>query len=397
MTDATRSLQTRLLAEFADEPDGQRLLFEKMKEIYGHFKLAKRLPGLAKDVAALLEGTERFVNGSPQHLESIAEGFANGSRFQKAATIFSLAAGIYGTANALSDGRYLEALKKGLGTSEAGLELTAGLLNAYSSAAGASSDAAKFLGRFAPALGMVLDAIQLGEDLNELRNDPNAGELVKAVGTLLQLGGDIAGYVPVAGTLVDGILTVGGSLIHAIGDFVDSIIEGNEERDALRREQAELLATATGMPAELAGELVRSSSTTFQRLRAMGFGPAEIRALATDPKVDLSSDEFGYALKTAALFGLSPEDTKAFLELTLHRGEFGYAGTPLTQVVLPLDQPQGDWTLRNTPEGQQEYLQFVQNDVLASFSGYGDIVEFLRTHRGTPDWDTVGIDTPFDV
>ncbi|MDP1921026.1 MAG: hypothetical protein Q8L14_32595 [Myxococcales bacterium] len=398
MTDATTSVQTQLLAQYGDSPDGKKLLLAKMKELYGDFKLAKSLPKLAKDIASFLDDTERFANGSPQRLEQIASSFAEKSKFGKAAAIFSIAAGLYGTGKELSDGHYLEALKKGLGASASGLELTAGLLNAYSNAAGASGDAAKFLGKFAPALGMVLDAIQLGEDINELRNDPNAGEIVKAVGTLLQLGGDVAGYVPIAGTLVDGILTIGGSLIHAIGGFIDGIIEGNDKRDKLRGEQAELLAKATGISPDQAMELVKTPVATMQRLSAMGFGPKEIRALATNPKVDLDSTEFQYALKTAALFGLSPQDTKTFLDMTLDRGEFGYAGTPLTQVAIPLDQPRGgDWSLTYTPEGQQEYLRAVQEDLLAGLPNHEDLVKFLETHRGTPDWETVKIYASFDM
>lgn len=398
MTDATTSVQTQLLAQYGDSPDGKKLLLAKMKELYGDFKLAKSLPKLAKDVASFLDDTERFANGSPQRLEQIANSFSEKSKFGKAAAIFSIAAGLYGTGKALADGNYVEALKKGLGTTASGLELTAGLLNAYSNAAGASSDAAKFLGKFAPAIGMVLDAVQFGQDINELRNDPNAGEIVKAVGTLLQLGGDVAGYIPVAGTLVDGVLTIGGSLIHAIGGFIDGLIEGNDKRDALNAEQTALLAKATGIPTDQAKELVKTSATTMQRLSEMGFGPKEIRELATNPKVDLNSQEFGYALKTAALFGLSPKDTKAFLDLTLDRGEFGYAGTPLTQVAIPLDQPRGgDWSLTYTPEGQQQYLRAVQEDLLAGLSNHDEIVKFLESHRGTPAWDTVKIYASFDV
>lgn len=397
MTSATVSLQTKLLAEFGDSEDGKKLLLAKMKELYGDFKLAKKLPKLAKDVAAFLDDTERFANGSPQHLDGIVDGFAKKSKFGKAAAIFSIAAGLYGTGKELTDGHYAEALKKALGTGESGLTLVAGVLNAYGSAAGASGDAAKFLGKFAPGLGLVLDAIQLGEDINELRNDPNAGEIVKAVGTLLQLGGDVAGYVPVLGTAVDGILTIGGSLIHAIGGFIDGLIEGDDKRDKLQAEQAELLAKATGITPEAAKELVKTPAATFQRLSAMGFTPKQIRELAANPKVKLDSDEFGYALKTAALFGLSVKDTKAFLELVLGEGRFGYAEHPLTSVVIPLDQPEGNWVHAQwRPEDQQAYLKAQQDRLLGAQRNDSELAKFLEEHAGTPAWDTVKIYSTFE-
>ncbi len=397
MTDATVAVQQQLLAKYGDSPDGKQQLLADMKRIFGDFKGAKAFKTLGTEVGKFLDDTERFANGSPEHLDKIVEGWDSKSKFGKAAAVFTVVAGLYGTGKALSDGHYVEALKKGLGASAAGLQITAGILTSYAGAARLAPDASKFIGRFAPGLGMVLDAVQLGQDINELRNDPNAGEIVKAIGTLVQLGGDVAGYVPVLGTAVDGVLTIAGTIIHGIGGFIDSMIEGNDARDKLQKEQSELYAKVTGVPLDQAKEIISAKAATIQRLTQLGLSPAQIRTLAAAPNVNLNDAEAATAIKTAALFGLDAKETVDFVKMAVGHGEFQYVDNPLTSVYSVLFNPVTGMAQADDLY-QRHNLGPVQDKVLEAL-GYRnpELAAYLKGHRGMPDWDVTDINTIDDI
>lgn len=389
VADGTAALQQQLIQKYANDPNGQQKLIADTKRIFAGYKNAKSFASLGKQISSFLDNTERFANGSTPHAKKLLEGFAGQTRLGKALAVYGVASGLFKTGKAIANGDELAALKSALGTGKAGLELAAGVLGAYSGAAKLSGSA-EFIGKFAPGLGLVLDAIQFGQDINELRKDPNAGEVVKAIGTLVQLGGDVAGYVPVLGTAVDGLLTVAGSVIHLVGDFVDGLIEGNAERDKLRAEQAALLKTATGLHIDRAKELVSTPASTYKRLTDLGLDVGMIRGLALS-EVKLDSTEALTAITTAALFGLDAKETEAFVKRAVAGGEVGPAGTPLTEMYAALFNP-----ARDASEGAQVWqrrdVSGVQARLLDQLSYRSpELAQWLKAHQGRVNWDVLNL------
>ncbi len=385
MADATTALQTKLLADHADDPNAQAAVLAELKEIYGVYKDAKLFVKLGKEVGKFLADTEKVIT-DPRSIADIAKGWDSKSKFGKATAILSVVTGLYKTGKQLGDGDYLAAAQTALKTVDGGLGLTAGILAAYSGAASKAANAAEFIDKFSPVIGAVVDAIQLGQDVSELIHDPNAGEIIKAVGTLVSLVGDA---IPVLG----GVLKVGGGVIHLIGGLIDSFIEGNEKKDKLTKEQVELYVKATAgsdpaITAETAKELVKTHTSTIERLTALGFTPTQIRELALQDKVKLSSEEARVAIRTASLFGLDPTETAEFLKLTIGDGKFQYDG-PLTDLAILLFSP-----AFGTKEGdvlyQQHNLGPLQQEALSRLEiDNPELAAFLKAHQGKANYDTV--------
>ena len=383
LADGTTALQSQLLAEHAGEPDAQAKVLAELKSIYGDYKNAKLFKKLGSEVVKFLENTEKVIK-DPNSIADIATGWDSKSPFGKATAVFSVVTGFYKAGKSAADGAYLTAASQALSASEGGLQLTAGILAAYSGAAGKAASAAKFIDKYAPIIGAVVDAIQLGRDIGELAHDPNAGEVIKALGTLVCLAGD-------AFPVVGGILKAGGSVIQFLGGLLDSFYEGKDKKEKLQDEQVKLYMKATGCDEASALEIVQSRSSTIDRLTQLGFSTAQIQALAKDPNVDLSSAETRVAIRAAALFGLDQAETVEFLKLALHDGKFQYDG-PLTELAIVLGRP-----ATSVAEGDQVYqrhdLSEVQRRALEQLSyDSPELAAWLEKHQGPPNYDTVFAD-----
>src|SRR5690606_32672188 len=72
----------------------------------------------------------------------------------------------------------------------------------------------------------------------------DAGEIISLFGTGVSLIGDLAEFVPVAGTVVGGAVGLIGAAIHGLGSVVSSLINGNADREKLHDEREALLEQA---------------------------------------------------------------------------------------------------------------------------------------------------------
>jgi len=269
-------------------------------------ELATEVRGLSETLKQLREnpGQVRFDN--------LVQGWQEKSKLGKAMAIAGVAAGIY---TAATDPSEVERIKAGLGAVKGGLEITAGVLGTFGSAAKVAG-AAELAGKFVPYVGLAIDAIQMGQDIQALMNDPNIGEGIAAFGTGVSLLGDLAGCVPILGTLPDGVLGVAGELIHTLGGFISGIIEGNEAQEKLNDERASLLEKA-GVPEDVRELLTASSNTHLQtQLGQLGMDREDFLSTLGELLDPALQDARPYlaAMDAAAAFGLKGDEAKAFID-----------------------------------------------------------------------------------
>lgn len=276
-----------------------------------------------KDLATEVRGlgeTLRQLRANPGQVrfDALVDDWQGKSKLGKAMAIAGVAAGIY---TAATDPSEVERIKAGLGAVKGGLEITAGVLGTFGSAAKVAG-AAELAGKFVPYVGLAIDSIQMGQDIQALVNDPNIGEGIAAFGTGVSLLGDLAGCVPILGSLPDGALGIAGELIHTIGGFISGIIEGNEAQEKLNAERADLLEKA-GVSQDVRELLTASSNTILQtQLGQLGMDREDFLSTLGDLFDPALEDGRPYlaAMDAAAAFGLKGDEAKAFID-TL-RAEF---------------------------------------------------------------------------
>jgi hypothetical protein len=157
----------------------------------------------------------------------------------------------------------------------------------------------------------------MGQDIHALMNDPNAGEAIAAFGTGVSLLGDLAGCVPILGTLPDGALGIAGELIHTLGGFISGIIEGNEAQEKLDQERAALLEKA-GVPPETRELLTGMDPRliTQTQLGQLGMDREDFLSTLQGMRDATGDAGEGYltAMSAAAAFGLKGDEAKAFID-----------------------------------------------------------------------------------
>ncbi|MFL5349110.1 MAG: hypothetical protein ACJ8AT_30285 [Hyalangium sp.] len=275
--------------------------------------LATEVRGLGETLRQLRE------NPGQARFDTLVQDWQDKSKLGKAMAIAGVAAGIY---TAATDPSEVERIKAGLGAVKGGLEITAGVLGTFGTAAKVAG-VAELAGKFVPYLGLTIDAIQMGQDIHALMNDPNAGEAIAAFGTGVSLLGDLAGCVPILGTLPDGALGIAGELIHTLGGFISGIIEGNEAQEKLDQERAALLQKA-GVPPETRELLTGMDPRliTQTQLGQLGMDREDFLSTLQGMRDATGDAGEGYltAMSAAAAFGLKGDEAKAFID-TL-RAEF---------------------------------------------------------------------------
>ncbi|MDX2015619.1 MAG: hypothetical protein SFW67_35830 [Myxococcaceae bacterium] len=199
-------------------------------------------------------------------------------------------------------------LESFLRLADAGVGATSTALNVLADAGKVSTAAAegfaKFAGRLAPGISLVLNGKQFVDEFAALQRDGNAGDVIKLFGTGINVIGDIAGLVPIAGTAVDVGLTVIGTFVHTVGDLIDTVITGNRERDALEAERRELLTAAGVSSADV--ELLLESPGTPGALSASGLTPSQVKDVMRKLDADGMAGELAYiALDVGAAHGLT--------------------------------------------------------------------------------------------
>ena len=268
---------------------------------------------LATEVRGLGETLKQLrANPGQVRFDNLVEDWQGKSKLGKAMAIAGVAAGIY---TAATDPNEVERIKGALGAVKGGLEITAGVLGTFGAAAKVAGTA-ELAGKFVPYLGFAIDAIQLGQDIHALMNDPNAGEAIAAFGTGVSLLGDLAGCIPILGTLPDGLLGVAGELIHAFGSFISGLIEGNEAQEKLDQERATLLEKA-GVPADTRELLTGMDSRLLLQTQVGQLGMDREDFLATlrgmGNATGIEGEAYLTAMSAAAAFGLKGDEAKAFV------------------------------------------------------------------------------------
>jgi hypothetical protein len=300
-------------------------LVDTLKRIKTHAKNFKRLAGAIGTATRQYDTVKQLLAAGKTgeeisqalRLQDLTAGWEGKSKFGKALAVFGLVSAMGAAVSA--DGN-LDRLQASLSAVKGGLELTAGVLSALGGA-GRLADgaaAATFLSKLAPGVGLVIDSIQLYEDIQKIRDDGNAGDYISAFGTVVNLAGDVAGFIPVVGQLIDGPLTALGTVIQGVGGLVSMTINGNEEA---RENRAEIDARlkAAGVSQDTREVLLTERSIDATSIAALGLtGTDYLDALrATEP---IGSDD-SYSIEAsqkawhlAAAYGLRGEQALHFVQ-----------------------------------------------------------------------------------
>lgn len=312
-------------AALAGEGVDVKAIVEKLKLIKSNGSNFKKLADQIKSVTDQYDKVQTLLKAGKTgeqiaqelRLGDLTKGWEGKSKFGKALAVFGIV-GAMGAAIS-ADGN-LDRLKATLQTVKGGLELTAGILSSLGKAGKLANGvaAATLLSKFAPGLGLVIDSIQLYQDIEKLRQGGNAGDWISAFGTVVNLAGDIAGFIPVAGQVVDGVLTAAGTVIQGVGGLISMVIEGDEEAQKNRAEIDGFLSAA-GLDQHTRDVLLTERSIDATSIAALGLtGSSYLKALeATAP---MGSDD-SYAITAsqkawhiAAAYGLSGDRALKFVQ-----------------------------------------------------------------------------------
>ncbi len=303
--------QGEAMAAVADgNPDALKDLEDLFKTFKTNGKNFQRLAGelgkLSDTLAQLRLDPTKF------RVDKLVNGFNDKSPFGKAVAVFGVVSAIAAVGN---DGPALDRIQAGLGAVRGGVQLGIGVLNTLARGTALAADAAKFGAKFLPGVGLAIDAIEFGQGINELTDDPNAGEFLKVLGSGISIVGDLAGLVPVLGTLPDALLTAVGAVVSGIGSIIDGFITGDQERRELSAEQRELLEAA-GVPAADLDLLADYGPGWGKKIGALGLTREQVLAQFRDLEASNGTSNLGTAvsLDAAGLLGLQGQEALDFIE-----------------------------------------------------------------------------------
>jgi len=253
ISSALPRVQGDLMAAHADRgPEGAAAAIaafkekiEPFKEAGGAFKdLAEEFQNLDEIIGTFGELDTASANDLRRAQELMAE-WNDSSKLGRAMGVAALGFGIYSGVQNFGEGDWPQGVLDVLGAYHGGMHTAAGLVGLFTGSADTALDVAKFGGKFLPYVGLALDAVQLQEDIQALQTDgADAGEIISLFGTGVSLIGDLAEFVPVAGTVVGGAIGLIGAAIHGLGSVVSSLINGNADREKLHDEREALLEQA---------------------------------------------------------------------------------------------------------------------------------------------------------
>lgn len=364
LAEAVPLAQKELLALSADKPDGPRQALAELNRLLGDIRPGA-LGHLAEQVAQYGLLVEKLLSGDDAYVKSRLGQFAALGPLGKALAVAAVVGGIAAAGGYWAEGKGYEALKEGLKASGALLEVLSG-------AARAASTTSVFH-RLLPLVSAAADLLQLGEDAGGLVGGKgNAGDAIKVLGSLLSLAGN---FPPAA------LLKVVGAILHAAGGAIDDFINGEQERRDTASERARLYSRATGLDEASALEVVCAHPATLRRLRELGFSEADIRALAADPRVDLSDGNTAVAAKVAALFGLDAAATAELVRMVAGGAPPDMADGPLARAWHVLQ------SLVTADSLRRGDLRPLQQQVLEALDP--QLAGYVRRHQGQPRFEVV--------
>jgi hypothetical protein len=217
------------------------------------------------------------------------------------------------------DATQLQQLQASLQGVKAGYELGSGVLSTFAKAADLTGDLVKFGTKFLPAVGLAVDSLQFGQDVNKLVDGGNVGDGISTLGAGICMVGDIAGIVPVVGFLPDVGINALGLVVQGIGSLVSNVISGNEQAEKLATERSQLL-DAAGVGADVkqldttfdAQTLKRMGVLGLNREQAIGLLQGEMNAFGQSKATP--AEAFQLAMDTGAAFGLQGPQLLSFIK-----------------------------------------------------------------------------------
>jgi len=334
---AVTNAQAEAIAEAGE--GGFEAAMAKFESLVSGLETAQALHDIPGDFQQMLEDVRAIHNGtySPDKVQELLGSWDEQGAFGKSLAVASFGLGLYDLPSQLAEGEYLEAMKTALTSTADGIELTAGILNSISKA-GAAADVAKFGAKFLPFVGLGVDAIQAYQDVQALRDGVSPGDVVNLLGSTVSLVGDVAGFIPIAGTAVDVVATVLGEALHVVGDLLNGDF-GPDLEDFDLGEVRDILHETLGLSDAEVQLLVSNTQAGYgERLQELGLEPEQIRELLTQTEPPLFAFSGGLGdyqqlgnpnpiFETLAAFGMSGDAAFEFLQ------EYGGASAAFENII----------------------------------------------------------------
>lgn len=346
-------------AHQAEGPAGADNAARDLKALLDPIKAGAKYVKLAKSVAKLGDTIEKLSAADYDGAKAILEGWDDSSKLGKALKVAAVAQGVYTGVQKFEDGDITGGLRDFIKSTKGGLEVTAGLLGTFGRAESAAK-VAGFAAKAAPYLGLAIDGLQLADDIHNLTTDgADAGEVVSIIGTGVSLAGDVLNATGV-GEVIGVPLNVIGGVIHAVGGFISSIINGNEEREELQQDRQQLLE-ATGID-QHTRELLSFYPEQAAEIGTFGLNReqflGELQRLRDDfdggDSSNVEARMNGY--RAAALFGLKGDEALRFAQMFTEQDPSAmYSVQSALNFAIPLDPSEVD----------ANYLHDQQQQILA--------------------------------
>jgi hypothetical protein len=376
----------------------------KLNEDWQEYSRIQALPEGHPDRLKLEQWESKVAAGA----EKLLDGWSEKTKLGKSLAVVGLIVGLQNTRNSFSDGKILDGVMSAIGTGKDAAEIGIGILGVIGNGgravgldaanfgtdaarvAGFAGKAADFGARYLPFIGLGLDAYQLYGDGKQLSTNPNVGEAIAAAGTVLSLAGDVVEIVPIAGTVLGGAIGAVGSLVHGIGSFVDGLIEGSDERNAIEARQRSNLKAAGLDDATAAAFVEKPYEVAI--LDNFDMSPEQIQSLAKQ----FNADEYGERAvafrclsATAAAYGLKGDAAANFIgeafKMPLEQARnlqapmfYGHGnGVHNDEDVQRVKAETIDWLRQNFPDLYRQYLSGNQSSAELN-NGYFDDYTRLR-------------------
>ncbi|WP_375773298.1 hypothetical protein NR798_21265 [Archangium gephyra] len=334
---AVPNAQAEAIAEAGE--GGFDAAMEKFASLVSGLETAQSLHDIPGDFRQMMDDIRAIRAGtySPDKAQELLNSWDDKSPLGKSLAIATFGLGLYDLPSQLAEGEYLDAIKNTLTTSAAGIELTAGILSTIGKA-GAAADVAKFGAKFLPILGLGADAIQAYQDIQALQDGVSAGDIFNLAGSVVSLVGDVAGFIPLAGTAVDVVATFVGEALRVVGGLLNGDFgPGLEDFDL--GEVRDILHETLGLSDAEVQLLVTNTQNGYgERLQELGLEPEQIRELLTQTEPPLFAFSGGLGdyqqlgnpnpiFETLAAFGVTGDAAFEFLQ------EYGGASAAFESII----------------------------------------------------------------
>jgi hypothetical protein len=336
--DGISGMASKLIEQMATAPDQSKAeeYYEQFKKVVGDIGKVQKFAGLGKDIDAVLDHIDTMrsaaklttsgQSGSEDKFakaaKALLEGWESKTPFQKTMTSVGLAIGFIDAGQYFHDGAYFKGILETAGVLKNSVEVSIGVLKVLTDAGKATAEVADFAQRaskvaakYLPYAGAALSIIDVRTDIRELAKNPNAGEVLGALGSAVSLIGEIPKTFVVAWPIGAALGTVG-MVLRDLGEFVDVATEHGAQVGQQRERQHRYLLAA-GIDDATATSLFDAKST-IGLLSHFDLNEQQIRSLAADLGADDARSHTGhYMLLVAATLGLQGAEVESLVRQAL--------------------------------------------------------------------------------